>query len=150
MPYEYMHAACHAMCRRGPHVNDLPHKPVRNVNSVRFMQRARRGCETCHATSRINYLLAFQPAQLTHLLTCVLTCKTLLTCVLACDYLLTYFFSPCHATSAIGWCMEAAAVCTEALLSGLHEMTAADGGVGSGIGETRRRDIAEHVKDACA
>ena len=46
--------------------------------------------------------------------------------------------------------MEAAAVCTEALLSGLHEMTAADGGVGSGIGETKRRDIAEHLKDACA
>jgi len=47
--------------------------------------------------------------------------------------------------------LEAMAVCTEALLSGLHEMTAADGGLrNNDIDETRRMDIAAHVKDACA
>ena len=46
--------------------------------------------------------------------------------------------------------MEAVAVCTEALLSGLHEMTAQDGGLRDGIDGARRSEIAAHVKDACA
>ena len=46
--------------------------------------------------------------------------------------------------------MEEVAVCTEALLSGLYEMTAADGPVAGEIGEERRRELGDEVTQACS